>query len=207
MTGDSWCVPILEQRKARFITLLRYAAMLLLLAASAVTPWITYDLMRRAEQRSFIASYDDAVNTLTNVMGSGLRSKVDASVALSLMYTTAFPVHVPSWPNVTLNNFYQLAGAISVDLGGARGMAFVPYVTNETRPGFEAYAIEAEHQLDRCYEECEGYVMWPVSAGIFQLVDGVPSPIPPHSRCHYFPMWQVRFHFHSIGEAYIRLMS
>ena len=51
-----------------------------------------------------------------------------------------------TWPNVTVDDFERRL-AYTLDLAAVVGIIFVPFVTNETRKGYEAYTVENQGWL------------------------------------------------------------
>ena len=129
--------------------------------------------------------------------------KVYTCYSLSIAYTTEFE-DTDAWPAVTLARFpVKTFGA--TDLARASCIGFAPYVTDQTRHGWETYAatvhptlnlessalaaISPKSVVPESVELDESTTNMRIEDGIYRIENE--TAVPDNGPGPYFPLWQV----------------
>lgn len=189
---------ITEKKKTHVICWLKSLTIITLLAATVIAAVLSYVIILNSEVQVFEKQYNAAVEKLKETIQHDFRIKLDAAEAFSNMYTSRYGPQ-DTWPNVTMPNFAEQAKGL---LGVSEGIAlsFNPIITNETRAGWEAHALESAHLLGNnnhlerfCFNDVCNRI---VADGIYRKVDGEVVDDPGYSPgslypYHLVPVWQI----------------
>jgi hypothetical protein len=175
---------ILERKKSRSIWCLRTLTLTTLTAAALIVALLTYTYSRGAEMKVFKTQYQDSVVKVSEAISLDINNKLNTAMSFSAMYTSRYGPE-DSWPNVTMPNFQEQArGQLAIADGIA--ISFNPIITNETKAGWEAHAVESVNILG------EEKVIERVKNGIRpnmtqDIIEASESRYPDHM----VPVWQI----------------
>jgi class 3 adenylate cyclase len=134
-----------KENKAVFWS--RIVVFVVLLTTAALVITFVYKITSRAQQNSFEISFEsDSLKVLDSFYQS-IERMMDASDALSISYTSYALSSGLTFPNVTLPD-YQLRTVNTRIMSEAVVFNYHPLVTDETRKGWEAYAIDNRAQFN-----------------------------------------------------------
>jgi hypothetical protein len=121
-----------------------------LLTAAAVCSYLIYTLANTDEVDAFEETFSEFANQVHDTVQVNAQHKLEALSALALQIQ-AFAITLNlTWPNVTVPFFEEHVMATK-SLTDANGVQLFPYVTNETRPGWEAYSVANQGWIYESY--------------------------------------------------------
>ena len=170
-----------DDKKTRAVFCLRVVTIATLVAAAVATATLTYVYVSKDEESNFSTQYKDSVVKVAEAFQQGLDVKTSSASTFSAMYTSRYGPQ-DTWPNVTMPNFSEQAAG-QLDLCEGRALRFNPIITNETRDGWESFAIASKGILGADPEKIQH-----VENGIF-------GKNPPAEGSRYpevdVPVWQI----------------
>lgn len=133
-------IEIASQERRR-VSWMRVVLFLVMLATVVLVSFSAYYYARSEEQEEFETSFDDMAHKLASAFRTNAKRRVGAIQSLATTITSSAIAENQTWPNVTLADFEIRANYI-LDLAEVMSIMFWPFVTGDTRKGWEAYSVE-----------------------------------------------------------------
>ncbi|CAB9509771.1 Receptor-type guanylate cyclase gcy [Seminavis robusta] len=170
----------LAQKENEAVRWLRIVVFVVLLVTAALVSVGVYVLLRKDQKDDFEHDYQANALKIIESFHQSVERYLEALDSLSIAYTNHAFVTGSVFPNVTLPDF-EVRGANTRILGGAPVINFYPLITDETRPGWEAYVGETIGHYPQCMDaDTEQRLIQDAILGLdYQVVEFEdPSPLP-----------------------------
>lgn len=192
-----------QQMGSKAVVLLKIVVIFILILSALMLSFLTYYFISQDESDDFSTQFADFATKVMEEFLDSSHLKVYTCYSLSIAYTTEFE-DSDAWPAVSLSRFpVKTFGA--TDLARASSIGFAPYVTDQTRHGWETYASTVHPTLDldssaiaaispksiipKVETGDDSQTSLKIEDGIYRMDNetAVPDPGPGP----YFPLWQV----------------
>jgi class 3 adenylate cyclase len=134
-----------KENKAVFWS--RLLVILVLCTTAALVVTFVYNDMSGSQRDSFEVAFESDSLKIMESFHRSIRRMMDSCDALSIAYTSYALSSNSTFPNVTLPD-YQIVAANSRVMSETVIFKYLPKVTDETRKGWEAYAVENRLQFN-----------------------------------------------------------
>ena len=131
----------IAKRETRQVLLLKCLVIATLVMAAVVLSVSALLITRNSEDENFRRQYDTCAHKVLSVVEEAGSLRLWTAISIAAAYTSDTLRTPEKWPNVTLLDFEQRLLSISY-IAQADSIVFAPFVTNNTRQGWEAYARE-----------------------------------------------------------------
>jgi hypothetical protein len=145
----------LGRKENKAVSMLRVIVFLVLSITAATVAIGVFRYIANDQQSNFEADFDANAARLLESFHESVERKLEAVDALAVTITSHALYSGSTWPNVTLPDFAVRTANTRI-LADCVGLQFYPLVTDETRAGWEAYAIENRDLYD--YQFAEDYM-------------------------------------------------
>jgi class 3 adenylate cyclase len=188
---------------SKAVVLLKIIVIFILILSALMLSFLTYYFITSDESDDFESQFADYADKIVKEFLDITHLKVYTCYSLSIAYTTEFE-GTDAWPAVSLARFpVKTFGA--TDLARASCIGFAPYVTDQTRHGWEAYAASVHPTLNlessalaaispksivpESVELDESTTNMRIEDGIYRIENE--TAVPDNGPGPYFPLWQV----------------
>ena len=131
----------IAQRETRQVLLLKCLVIATLVIAAVILSVSALIITRNSEDNNFRQQYETCAHKVLSVVEEAGLLRLWTAISIAAAYTSEMKRTPQKWPNATLLDFQQRLLSSS-NIAQADFIAFAPFVTNETRQGWEAYARE-----------------------------------------------------------------
>ena len=141
---------ILAKNESRVLNGLRVAVILVLLITTAVVSVGVYQYTSKDQKEDFKSEFLGFADRIMDSFHTTVEHKLGAIDSFSVSITS-FALHSGSnFPNVTIPDF-EIRGASARVVADSTFIRWMPLVTREQRPGWEAYASQNHMWLEKAY--------------------------------------------------------
>jgi class 3 adenylate cyclase len=198
-TPQSQAVEIIARKGSKQVFFLKIKmTVLLLLAAAIMVSTAVFISTRRGEIKSFEAAFNEYALKAFDTFKFNVERKLGAIDTFSVAITSlAFDSNV-TWPYFTIPN-YEYRAANARELANAASLAFLPFVTQEDRSGWEEYSVDNtrwiedaaafQTSISRRRLATPVVIENGISDQIYLLDKNGKAKVDDHPG-PYFPMWQ-----------------
>ena len=141
----------LARTEDKAVRYLRWAVLLVLLVTASIVSTGCLLFMKADQQQDFEVEFEMNAKKILTSFQQTISMKLEAMDALSVDCTCYARSTGAVWPNVTFSDF-EIRGANTRILANTGVINYSPVVTDETRSGWEAYAIENRDYFDVDFE-------------------------------------------------------
>jgi len=187
----------------RAVVLLKIIVIFILILSALMLSFLTYYFITQDESDDFNNQFADFGTKVMEEFLDITHLKVYTCYSLSIAYTTEFEGS-DAFPAVTLNHFPVKAFG-ATDLARASCIGFAPYVTDQTRQGWETYATSVHPAMDlnsSALAAISSRSNMPISVQLdesettMKIEDGIykienDTATPDTGPGPFFPLWQV----------------
>lgn len=145
-------VDSLAKPETRVVSALRIIVMILLIATTVLVSVSVYLYASSQEANRFVADYEESAERVITSFLNVVERSLGAIGTLSTSITSYARHTGQSFPNVTMPDF-AVHGANLRLLSATHVVHWMPLVTDATRTGWEAYALENRGQIDEAYTQ------------------------------------------------------
>eukprot|EP01041_Mallomonas_annulata_P010954 gene10954-22884_t len=159
---------------------------------------VSFLSLRSSELKMLDRVYQSSSDLVSTRISRNLQKKLDAVSVVNRIFGQAIKEgYIGNAPNITLPGFESIMGALC-NLASARGVSFNPWVTNESRHEFEAYAashVDLLHGPESLKKRTNG--SWIVADGIYNKTgDHKIVRHPGYNKASKYPnimlpVWQI----------------
>ena len=133
----------LAKAETQAVWRVRIVMMFILLSMTIAISVVTYRYSRQVEQDEFTSHYESVSLTLVENFHDSFERRLAALDGLSSAITSHAKSSGSTFPNVTMPDFEVLGATARIQADSAY-IIWLPLVTDDTRAGFEAYAVEQQ---------------------------------------------------------------
>ena len=141
----------IARQETQAVRVLRFVVLFLLIGAAIAVSVAAYVYLQRDEQDALEENFHDLGNRLMDGFHANALLRLHTMDSFATTLTATAQVMNQTWPFVTTPHFESLATAARFVVGGAVSLGVYPYVTNETRQEWEAYALQNTTWLNESY--------------------------------------------------------
>ena len=143
----------LARKENKAVFWARFVVIAVLAVTAVVVTMVVYKEMRASQQSSFAATFESDSLKVLDSFHQSVGRMLDSGDGLSIAYTAYALSSNSTFPNVTLPDYHIHTSNMRI-MSEAVVFNYQPIVTDETRKGYEAYAIENRgHFLDSAAKE------------------------------------------------------
>jgi len=187
---------IIAHKSAKTVFYLKIFVLFVLVAAAAMVGAAVYLTTSNGEQESFERAFENNAVKVFDTFKFNVERKLGALDKFSIDFTSVAVATGATFPNVSLPDFAYAASSIT-SLSDAVSIMYLPLVTEETRPGWEAYSVANAEWL----EAGEQHLQWigrralttpnfdnGFSEQIYVIEEG--QPVIDQHAPPFWPIWQ-----------------
>ncbi|CAB9524962.1 Receptor-type guanylate cyclase gcy [Seminavis robusta] len=120
-------------------------AVVLMLVAGIICGGVYY-LTRKQEEEMFENAFLDLATKVADTFESMAARRLSAIESLAVTISSNAASRFQRWPNVTVDDF-ETRLSYTLDLAALVGIIFIPFITGETRKGWEEYSVQNQGWL------------------------------------------------------------
>jgi class 3 adenylate cyclase len=194
----------LAQKENKAVFWARFIVIVVLVTTSVAVTLVVNKKMRASQQNTFETAFESDSLKVLDSFHQSIGRMLDSGDALSIAYTSHALSSNSTFPNVTLPNYHIHTCNMRI-MSEAVVFNYQPIVTDETRKGYEAYAIENRgHFFDTVAKEMasiqyqDAYFNSTINRNLQDepvFADEIYNVIPdgsnaPEGSGPYLPIWQ-----------------
>ena len=124
---------------------------LVLMATAFTMAALFFWYARASEHDDFEASFADLAHKLIEQFEVNSQRRVAAIESLAVTITSSAKAEGQTWPNVTLTDYERRASYV-IEQAQVISVIFIPFITGEMKPGWEAYSVENQGWVEEGLE-------------------------------------------------------
>jgi len=145
----------LARRETKAVKFLKYVVLMVLFLTALGISLATYFYARSVEQDSFRADFDSVAVVTIRSFAEAVEHRLTAMDAVAVGVTSHAVASASPFPNVTIPDWEVKAATLRTQTGSIY-VFWLPFVTDETRAGYEAYTQTHQQHILEGYMTEEG---------------------------------------------------